>query len=96
MCSIILISQVSLNMDEMRQITCMSFKDYIRPVCLPWGRASDSEVTNHIATLTGWGDTEYGKLVVENRRRKYLFISYLYISQKKDKYTLFICLISLS
>ncbi|KAK8376886.1 hypothetical protein O3P69_010078 [Scylla paramamosain] len=38
----------------------VTIEDYIRPVCLPWGRASDSVVTNNIATLTGWGDTEYG------------------------------------
>ncbi|KAG0719429.1 Clotting factor B [Chionoecetes opilio] len=33
---------------------------FISPVCLPWGKESDTVITNRIATLTGWGDTEFG------------------------------------
>lgn len=30
------------------------------PVCLPWGREMDSDMLNKTATISGWGDTEYG------------------------------------
>ena len=35
-------------------------KEFISPVCLPWGAESNKDITTQKATLTGWGDTEFG------------------------------------
>ncbi|XP_050710775.1 clotting factor G beta subunit-like [Eriocheir sinensis] len=42
-----------------RLATRVPLKEYISPVCLPWGRESDKDITGQLATLTGWGDTQF-------------------------------------
>lgn len=38
----------------------VAIKRSIRPVCLPWGVESDTNITGKTTTLTGWGDTAFG------------------------------------
>ncbi|XP_063849955.1 venom protease-like isoform X1 [Scylla paramamosain] len=35
-------------------------QEIISPVCLPWGVESEKNITGHAATLTGYGETEFG------------------------------------
>ncbi|XP_050721194.1 clotting factor G beta subunit-like [Eriocheir sinensis] len=44
----------------LRLASRVALKDHISPVCLPWGKESDKDLLNHRATLTGWGDTQFG------------------------------------
>ena len=39
----------------------MFLQSFISPVCLPWGQESDTVLTDQVVTLTGWGDTKFGK-----------------------------------
>ncbi|XP_047470625.1 venom peptide isomerase heavy chain-like [Penaeus chinensis] len=36
------------------------FSSYINPVCLPWGREAEKDLTGKVVTVTGWGATVHG------------------------------------
>ena len=36
-------------------------QEFIKPVCLPWGRKSEENIVNTKALVVGWGHTLYGK-----------------------------------
>ncbi|XP_063849982.1 clotting factor G beta subunit-like [Scylla paramamosain] len=38
----------------------VKIKNSITPVCLPWGVENEVDITGQTATVTGYGDTEYG------------------------------------
>ncbi|XP_071542103.1 venom protease-like isoform X2 [Panulirus ornatus] len=41
--------------------TKVTIQEGIRPVCLPWGKESNVDLTGKKVTLTGWGDTSYSQ-----------------------------------
>ncbi|XP_071537115.1 venom protease-like [Panulirus ornatus] len=43
----------------LRLDTKVTLKKYISPVCLPWGKDANTDVTGQEVTLTGWGNTLY-------------------------------------